>query len=169
MTASLGSVMSELFSAPLEAVVEAEEQYRRIWAKWLDKKIELLGSKIMFEPGDTEEVKADKTRLAKEMLAVAPAVSLEAKIDTSVTMRIATTRKLDAGATLGLSAGPIQLSGSFGFMNQTATDSIFKAATAVTLSNTGKDLSGFLKENGLDPASPNLLNDAKSILNPKPN
>ena len=131
--ASLTSVLSEIYTAPLQAAVDAELQYRRIWADWLRLKQRLA-------PAD-----ADWSELSK----TAPVVKVDARIEIAITMRISSAKEFKAGISAGLVLGPIHASGTFGFVGRSAQESVLQASTSVVLSNNDKDLSGFLAENNI--------------------
>lgn len=139
-TLTISKAFSELFSAPLEAVVEAEEKYLQIWLKSLKaiKKTHVSGS------GQNAKIRegADLTELIGQYV---PAVRLEGRIETALTMRIAGVKETSGQASGGLSLGPIHASGGFGFTSRNTQESVFQASTSFSLSNKEFSLTDYLK------------------------
>lgn len=153
-TTSISSAIRELYSAPLEAVVRAEEDYRRIWADWLRLKRELVTEKGRVREG------VDLVAL----LQAAPAVRLDGRVDIAVTMRIASVRGTEGGGSAGLQLGPIHASGSFGFVNRTTEESVLQASTVVVISNTDQTLADYLAKHNLTVADAAGLDQAIGFL-----
>jgi|GEM_PF-1000077 len=137
-TTSITNVMAELFSAPLEAAVKAESQYRRIWADWMTFQLALATEKDGKSLRDGVDLKS--------LLSKAPAVTMDGVIELAITMRVAGVRETSTGIGFGLSIGPIYAAGNFGFMSRTTEESVFQAQAKFTLSNTEKDLTGYLEQ-----------------------
>jgi hypothetical protein len=132
-TISISKVFSELFAAPLRAVVEAEEEYLRIWIARL-KVIEKVISKD----------KKKAVNVADLIEQYVPVVRIEGKIDTGLTMRIVGVREMRATVSAGLALGPIHASGGFGFASRTTHESVFQASTSFALSNKEFSLKDYL-------------------------
>ncbi|MBC2607315.1 hypothetical protein [Pelagicoccus albus] len=139
-TLTISKAFSELFSAPLEAVLEAEEKYLSLWLKNLKsiKKIYVQGS------GQQAKLKAGAD-LAELIDQYAPTVRLEGRIETALTMRIAGVKETSGSASGGLSLGPIHASGGFGFTSRNTQESVFQASTSFALSNKEFSLGEYLK------------------------
>ena len=160
-TASIGSVIRDLFKAPLEAATGAEADYLKIWAKWLAFKKDLMFAADGSPLGDIQA-----------LLATAPVIDLSGKIELAITMRIAEVKKTDLGIGGGISVGPFFASGNYGSSAQSSQESIFQAAATFLLSNQKKDLPEFLQAHQLNIASPadvdtvvQKLNDEADKLN----
>ncbi len=144
--------MTKLFYAPLDAAVKAEKQYCRIWADWMTFQLALATE----EDGKTLRSGVDLTALLK----TAPAVSMDGVIELAITMRVAGVKETQGGLGIGLSIGPIYASGGFGFMSKTTEESIFQAHARFTLSNTGKNLTGYLGQYKLPVTKPEDVTSA---------
>jgi hypothetical protein len=153
---SITNVMTELFSAPLEAAVKAETQYRRIWADWMTYQLALATKEDGKELRDGVDL--------EELLKTAPVVSVDGTVELAITMRIAGVREFSGGLGVGLAIGPVYASGNFGFMSRTTEESVFQAQAKFTLSNTGKSLTGYLDQLKLTPAKPDEVVNAISEL-----
>jgi len=151
-TTSLTNVFRELFVAPLSAVTQTEQDYRRIWAQWLEQQLRLLTEENgQLRPG---------VELAK-MMDNAPTVNLDGVIEVGITMRIASVREYDASIEAGLAVGPIHASGGFGFMNRSSQESVFQASTRYTISNFDRNLKKYLEERNIPVAR---LEDVKTAI-----
>jgi len=148
--ASISSVMSDLFNAPLQAAVKADAEYLRIWAQWLRFK------KSLFIESDGKPM--PNIDIAK-ILETAPVVSLNGKVDMAITMRITDVSKSEGSLSAGLSVGPIFASGSFGFHSESTQESLFQAAASFLISNQEKSLPNFLADYHLP------LTDGKEVDN----
>jgi len=146
-TTSITDVLSELFSAPLEAAVNAEIEYRRIWAKWLSYQRALITEK----EGDEEEGSKKTEQQLLDLLKTAPEISIDGVINLEITMRIAGVRETSVGFGGGLSLGPIYGSGNYGFMNRATEESVFRANAKFTLTNASRNLTALLEHNDLLP------------------
>jgi hypothetical protein len=149
-TASIRDVMTELFTAPLEAAVAAERGYREAWAQWMKDQADLA--------------KNNRNVSIPEILRDAPAVSLDGIVEMSVTMRIASVRQREGSVGLGVGLGPVHATGSFGFISKTAEESIFQAQAKFTLSNTDRNLTAVLAKSGLAPANLDDMDNAIKLL-----
>ncbi|HEX6746537.1 MAG TPA: hypothetical protein VF092_04520 [Longimicrobium sp.] len=139
-TLSVATVLRELYSAPLEAAVAAESEYRRIWATWLREQLALVTDAAGdLRPG------VDLAAL----LQTAPVVRVDGRVDVAITMRIAAVRESQGGVSGGLQLGPIHASGSFGFMNRTTEESVLQASTVVVISNTDQSLVDYLAKHNV--------------------
>jgi len=157
--------MSELFSAPLDAAVNAEAAYRRIWTKWLQDQLPLVT--VPVDPNNPTGARKFRDGFnVEKWLNSAPAVNIDGVINLAITMRIAGVREISGGVGAGLTLGPIYGSGSFGFVNRTSEESVFQANARFTLTNMNKDLSGLLEQCKLDPpkADSNDVNNAIALL-----
>jgi len=160
-TISITNVLSELFSAPLRAVVNAESEYRKIWADWLESQLALIT-----DPTDPKKFRTGFK--AEEWLKTAPVVSVDGMINMAITMRVAGVQEKSYGGSAGLSLGPIYGSGGFGFVNRSTEESVFRANASFTLSNTGKDITALLGQHKLNPASPEQVQNAITALRADP-
>ena len=142
-SASIHSVITDLFNAPLQAAVKADAEYLKIWAKWLTFK-----KGLMFN-GDTPIDGVD----INEVLKTAPVVELNGNIDLAITMRIAEVKETSTSLSAGITVGPIYASGGYGMDKKSTQESIFQASSTFVLSNQKKDLTGFLKKHNLTIAS----------------
>lgn len=154
-TTSLTNVFRELFVAPLSAATTTEEDYRRIWADWLDQQLKLLSD-------DSGKLKPGVD--LNKLLETAPVVNLDSVIEVGITMRIASVKEFDANLQVGLSLGPIYGSGGFGFVNRTSQESVFQASTRYTISNFERNLGKYLKDRNIVLAKPDDMQTAIDIL-----
>jgi len=154
-TISISKAFSDLFSAPLSAVVEAEEAYLRMWIA----RLKVLQATYVEGGGDDAGIKndADLSELIDQYV---PVVQLEGKIDTSLTMRIAGVKETSASISAGLALGPIHASGGFGFVSRNTHESVFQASTSFALSNKEFSLKDYLKTANLTVSTPSDLNKA---------
>lgn len=133
-TASLSSVLSGLFTAPLNAATQAEADYRTIWAEWLEKKL------AKFDEADRANVTFD------QLFTECPVVDVSGRVDLSLSMRIASVSEKGGQAGAGLQLGPVHAGGSFNFMSRESEESLFRAAASFTVTNTGGDLRKLLED-----------------------
>ncbi len=145
-SASINSVITDLFNAPLQAAVKADAEYLRIWAKWLTFK-----KQLMFNEDGTPIDGID----INEILKTAPIVELNGNIDLAITMRIAEVKETDASFSGGLTVGPIYAGGTYGMSKETTQESLFQASGSFVLSNQKKDLAGYLGKHSLSIATAN--------------
>lgn len=83
-SADISSISSELFSAPATAAVQTEVAYRKAWAEWLHTTLELMDV-----PTDSEEdLPADKPRILRENLNLAPIMRFNGVVEVAITTRI---------------------------------------------------------------------------------
>ena len=144
MSASIHSVITDLFNAPLQAAVKADAEYLRIWAKWLKFKKGLIFNE--------DESIIDGVDI-NEILKTAPIVELDGNIDLAITMRIAEVKESNATLSGGLTVGPIYASGAYGMSKQSTQESIFQASSSFVLSNQKKDLIEYLNKHNLSIAT----------------
>ena len=154
-TTSLTSVFRELFVAPLSAATSTEEDYRRIWADWLEQQKQLLSNDDGQLPSELD---------LEKILDLAPTVSLDGVIEVGITMRIASVKEYDVSLQTGLSLGPIYGSGGFGFVNRSSQESVFQASTRYTLSNFDRDLKKYLQDRNIQLTKPGDLENAVKML-----
>ena len=155
MTTSVSGVLREMCSAPLDAAVKAEADYRKIWHIWI------IGKKAMIDGLDEETKKGINWM---KLFETAPAVSVNSKVDLAITMRITSVKEITASGEAGLSVGPIHASGGFGFMTRTATESTLQASTSVVLSNNDQNLLDYLGKHNISPTDPTQLDKAVALL-----
>ena len=155
-SARLADVFSELFTAPLRAVQQADEAYLRMWALWLEKQLNLVER--------TEEEFKEGLDFEDLVRSMAPVVELEGAIEVAVTMRIASVREFDAELGVGVMVGPVYSSGSFGFAGTTAEESLFQASTKYILSNTQRNLAHYLDKYRIPIAKPSQVREAVRLL-----
>ena len=154
-TATLSSVLGELYTAPLDAAIRAEREYRRIWASWLTFKKSLVT--------DTNGALLPGINLS-ELLNTAPVVTVDGKVEVAITMRIASVKQVEVGVQGGLSLGPIYASGSFGFLNRSSAESTLQASTSVVLSNANRNLVEYLGDHQVKVTDPATLDKAIKFL-----
>jgi hypothetical protein len=159
MSIGTSGVLKELCTAPLDAVVKAEKNYRTIWINWI-KQIKGMV--------DTLDETRQKNINWQTLFKTAPVVTLDQKIDLAITMRVASVKEVSANGELGLSLGPIHTSGSFGFMNRATTESTLQASTSVTISNAEHNLVDYLGKFNIEPASVGDLTNAVKLLEAQP-
>ncbi len=147
-------VYRELFSAPLEAVVEAEEEYRRIWAKWVRRQVALLGDRV-------NDMTANEIQ---NLFSSAPAINLDGVIEASITMRVSRATSTGGGLSAGVSLGPIHVAGNLSFEKKTASESTFQASSVFTISNNSNSLIDFLKDHKISVTNPTDLEQAAAFL-----
>lgn len=125
MTADLENVFTTLFTAPAEAVVQAEADYRQIWAKWLGNVMELL----------KQRDESKHAEILRTHLNLAPVMKLNAKVEVGITLRVGSIKKRDGSVGVGLGVGAFQLNGSYGFMSQSSSESVMQARAAYEMTN----------------------------------
>jgi hypothetical protein len=150
-TISISQAFTELFSAPLKSVVQAEEDYLRLWINRLQ-----VIQKLFVTNGKWKADVDMKTVVAQ----YAPAVRLEGRIDTALTLRVAGVREISANASVGLALGPVHASGGFGFVSRNTHESIFQASTSFALSNKEFSLTNYLEAAKLPLVTAADLNNA---------
>ena len=154
-TTSLQNVFRELFVAPLSAACKTEEDYRRIWADWLERQLKLLSD----EQGNLlPEVNVS------HLIDIAPVINLDGTIEVGITMRISSAQEFNAELGVGLSVGPIYASGGFGFVNRTAQESVFQASARYALSNFDRNLRKYLEDRSITVTKPDELTKAIEML-----
>lgn len=156
-TQSISSVFRDLFRSPLQAVIQAERDYLKIWADWIDVQVKLLDDKELSE----EQIQALMTK--------APSVQLDGFIDVGISMRIATVKQTDIGISAGISGAamgvaPVHASGSFGFSKSSSQESMFQASARFNVSNNNTDLGQFLAERGMSPVNVEQLKGVSDLL-----
>ena len=154
MEKDVRGVLRELCTAPLDAAVKAEADYRAIWLEWLEEKIRIVKSMEGVDLGD----------VWKKLFESAPAVSVNSRVDLAVTLRITSVKEFSAEGRIGLTVGPIYASGGFGFMSRTTTESTLQASTSVVLSNNEQNLLDYLGKHNIKSTDPNLPENAKKLL-----
>ena len=155
MTTSISGVLKELCSAPLEAAVQAEADYRTIWLKWIEGEIAMINTLDDATKQDIDWMK---------ILGSAPAISVNSKVDLAITMRIASVKEVTAKGEVGLAVGPIHASGGVGFMSRSTTESTLQASTSVVLSNNEQNLLDYLGKHNITPTDPTQLDKAVALL-----
>lgn len=153
--ASISSVISDLFNAPLQAAVKADAEYMRIWAEWLAFRKSLFIGKDG-NPLPNVDI--------SQVLETAPVVNLNGRIDQAITMRITDVQGTDASLSGGLAVGPIFASGSFGFHRESTQESLFQASATFELSNQEKSLPKFLSQHALTPTDGAAVDHAITTL-----
>lgn len=155
MTTTLTDLISEFYEAPLDAVQRAEAHYRKTLANWLDKKWAWY---------QTLDESRRREISFTEFLDEAPAIQMNAVFNLAATLRIASVSSKSANVSGGLALGPIQTSGGFGFSSQRSEESVLKAASSITVSNTVTDLAVLLGKYGLDPTDESSVKTAVELL-----
>lgn len=155
-TGDVAKVLTNLFTAPTEAAVNAASEQRRVWIDWL-RDVERLVSAASDE--------AVKRAIVRRHLDLAPVWKMAAQVSVSITMRVASIKRFEGGATLGLAVGLLQASGSFGFMSESSTESVMQARAQYALTNeTEVSLADYLEDLGVDATDPAQLKAAISKL-----
>src|SRR5690606_34972314 len=135
-------------------VVSVEREYRRIWAEWLADLKNLLSA----SGAD------DSARFIADHLPQAPVMQLNAKIDLGLTMRLASVRQTQGGASVTLSVGPIGASGQFGFMSKSTEESLMQVHAQYTMTNGEVSLHDYLTASQLELASAADIDKAVQFL-----
>ncbi|CAM2067890.1 hypothetical protein SCOR_21095 [Sulfidibacter corallicola] len=149
-------VFTTLFTAPANAVVQAEAEYRAIWAQWLENTMALL-AKV---PQGT-----DRSAILAKHLELAPVMKLGAQIEVGITLRVGSVTRREGSLGVSLGVGAFQASGSFGFMSQNTSESVMQARAAYALSNeTEVTLKDFAANWSIDLADPTQLSSAIDFL-----
>lgn len=148
-TLAIKDVLSELFSAPLKAVVEAEKAYLEIWADWIEQNI-----KIAKELDKLEKVNAFIDR--------APTLQLQNFVDVSLAMHIAELKDTSGSGQAGINLGLLQVGGRYEMYSSYSAESSFKASTRLALTNTDFSLRSYLKQVQLEPKN---LTELKALTN----
>jgi hypothetical protein len=159
-TDDLTRVFTTLFTAPTEATVKAAAAQRRIWIDWLRDVKALVDS-----TADDNVKKA----IISEHLALAPTWRMAAKISVGVTMRVASVKRVEGGASLGLGLGTVQVAGNFGFMSQSSSESVLQARAEYSLTNDREiSLGDYLTTLGVPIVNANEVDTAIASLSPVP-
>ncbi len=144
-TSDITKLITTLLTSPTDAVVNSAAEQRRCWINWLKDVQRLVNT------ATSEEQK--KVIIAKH-LELAPVWKLGAQISVGVTMRVASIKRQEASASLGLGVGLLQASGFFGFMAESTSESIVQARAQYALTNdTQVTLSEYLADLGVTLAS----------------
>ena len=154
-TTSLESMVTTLFTAPGAAVIDAEQSYREIWSKWLERIAKLIGT--LPQGSDIAKAIAEHAKLA-------PILKLNGRIEMGLTMRIASVSERTGSVAVGLAVGPIGVSGSFGFLDRSAEESVMYVRAAYTLSNDEVSLANYLSTWGITLASADDVTKAIAFL-----
>lgn len=162
--ADLKSVFSMLFTAPLEAVVEAEVRYRRLTHECLHN---LLQTVNVLYPAPAAGAARSPSQLAAiqslitSQLALAPIFKINASVDAALTMRVASITTKNAEVNLQLGVGGISVGGSFGSSQQASSETVLQAAARYAVhNNTEISMTDFLANFGLTPTDPEGLKNA---------
>lgn len=155
MSIAMADALSQIFAAPLQAATTAEVEYRKLWADWLRTRLTLLSN-----PDGTLREGASLA----ELVATAPAIQLDGRIELAITMRIASATSREGGANAGLQLGPIQAGGRYSFGSSSTQESTFQASVVVVLSNTNQSLTSMLEANRIPTTSIAELNAAIDLL-----
>lgn len=159
---NLTTVFSELFTAPIQAVVQAEAQYRRIWCDWLVSLQALLTKRGQL----TAEQEA---AFIQSQLELAPIMRLEARIDVGISLRVTSVRQTQVGGSFGLQVSVLQAAGSFSFASQDTQESVLNARATYALANTQQlSLKDFLEKAILPMEKIEHLEPAIKFLKPEP-
>jgi hypothetical protein len=150
-TLSISNAFSDLFVAPLNAVVDAEEAYLQMWIT----RLKVLRATYV----EDEKVKRE-ANLSELLDQYVPVVQLEGNIDTSLTMRIAGVKEMSGSLSVGLALGPVHASGGFGFVSRNTHESVFQASTSFALANKEFSLKDYLKAAKITVATPSDLTKA---------
>ncbi len=165
-TNNLSSVFTDLFTAPIEATLHAEERYRDIWIGWLKNLKSLVDSRVAANPHpDDQQMRA----FIESQLSLAPIMRLEARIDVGVNLRVTSVRQSEAGGSLGLQLGVLQAAGTFSFASQDTQESVVTARATYALANSGQiSLKDFLEKAVIPLATPAHFDSAIEFLKSKP-
>lgn len=153
---SISDAYSNLFTAPLKAVIDAERDYLELWLQRLKmiKEIHTDGASAFM----------NDVNLSDLIDLYVPTVRLEGNISTSLTMRIAGVKESSGGLSAGLTLGPIHASGAFGFTSRKSEESVFQASTEFVLSNKAFSLTDYLKASKQSAVSVADLDAAVTLL-----
>ena len=144
-TSDITKIITTLLTAPTRAVVDAASEQRSSWIYWL-KDVQ----RLVNDAADD----AQKTKIINEHLKIAPVWKLGAQISIGITMRIASIKRSEGSASIGLGIGLLQASGSFGFMTESTNESILQARAQYALSNDAEvTLSEYLSDLGVTLSS----------------
>lgn len=161
-TTDLESVFSMLFTAPSEAVVRSEAEFRRIWVQWLRDLKKLIDARNAL-PSPPSVIEFN------EQLELAPVMKFTARVEAGITMRVATVRQTEAKASLGLGLSILQVSGSFGFSSQDTQESVLQAKAQYAMTNTNEvTLKDYLKDFSIELAKPEDIDNAVNFLKTPP-
>lgn len=154
-TLSISKAFSDLFTAPLRAVVDAEKAYLEMWIT----RLKVIQQTYVSGKGANRSMVngADLGTLLEQYV---PVISLEGRIDTALTMRIAGVKETSGGLSAGLALGPIHASGSFGFVSRNTQESTFQASTSFALANKSFSLTDYLSAANLKMTDPKDLDAA---------
>ncbi len=145
-----------LFTAPAEASIEAEKNYRALWLQWLLDLQEMI---------KTQKLKSEKANHAiVQHLELAPVMKFDGIIECGVTMRIAAITEKGKSVSTGIQLGVIQSTGSFGFMHRQSNESVLQAKAQYTITNREVSMADYLGHFSIDLASPADLTKAISFL-----
>ncbi|WP_190808710.1 hypothetical protein [Flagellimonas sp. S3867] len=147
-SADLTTVFSELFKAPLEAVVEADKKYRESWIKWIEMKRKLLESQLKDQSKDVQKKAIDI------ILDTIPIINIDGSINVAITMRISEVRKKKTGVDFGLQLAPIHANISFTSSTESSQESVLQASTRFAISNNSTSLREYVQDHGLTIQSP---------------
>src|SRR5690349_19009678 len=86
------SMIGTIFTAPAEAVLEAEERYRTIWIEWLTT-VKKLVEKRKQQLTNDPNVDAKVASMLAEQLKLAPVMKLNGRVEIGLSMRIASVSK----------------------------------------------------------------------------
>jgi hypothetical protein len=155
-TPTLERMVSALFSAPANAVTEAEQAYRSIWMKWL-KDVQGLITKATLDTAKVKDALAEHLKLA-------PIMKLNGRIEMALTMRIASVSEVSGSIGINLGIGPIGVTGSFGMMSRTSEESVLQVRAEYTLTNEEVSLEKYLANWNIGLASPADVEKAIAFL-----
>ncbi len=143
---SIKDALIHLFKAPLDAAVQAEEDYRNIWANWIEEKVKVL-KKMGFKDSDFTQEQIDT------ILDNAPIVDLQGFIDVAISMRITEVRGKDLSLGGGINLGIARAEGRYSFYQSTTAESSFQASTRIGISNKTYTLANYFEEVNIRPAN----------------
>ena len=152
----LPGVLNSFFTAPAEASLNAEREYRQIWAKWLNDLLSMINEL---------DNAAAKNAISKQ-LNIAPVLHFAANIEVGVTMRISGVRETSANASMGLQLATFSASGGFGFMERETHESVLQVRAKYALSNQQITLGEYLGNLSIPVTSVNEVKNAINKLSP---
>ncbi|MEM6334456.1 MAG: hypothetical protein AAF823_14060 [Planctomycetota bacterium] len=133
-TAALSDVVAGLFVEPLHGFNRAQMDIVDHWIATLERLKQVLGQ------GGANKPK-DPAALIAATLAMAPKWSATIRGDASIVLRVASLTQTQGQVSLGVAVGPFQASGSFGFMSETASESVIQARASYVVSDDGGEIS----------------------------
>lgn len=149
-----------LFTTPVQSLILAEREYRKIWMEYIDDVTKQLEQLNIGKDSDNQK----KAAIIKSALSMAPVMNFEAAIEVESMMRISGTKEKSVNGGLQLSV--FHVSGRYSSSNR--QESSIKAKAIYNLSNTKKiSLIKYLEVRGINPEDEESLKKSKALLKGK--